>query len=567
MTSESSPRLPRLERARIAQARSEVGETAAPPRLAGLLVAAFMAIVAAPHVAQVSLDPRFYLQVGAGSTSSTAPPPESLVDRARAFNRDLLSRAQDIEDRLADDSVLGRRVRPFVQAMLTGWLEADTTQVEVGADGWLFYRPDIDHVVGPGFLSSRVLARRAAEGDTLSAGRHPDPRPALVGLHEQLDRLGVRLVVAPTPVKPSADPGRIGAGGFESEPVMNRSYRAFVRELDAAGVRVFDVTRTLSALRRAGAGPLYLATDTHWRPETMQRIAADLAAFLEREVELSEPAGGYRRRRVQVTNQGDTARLLDLGPWQSRYPPETVSVDRIETAEGGAWAPDRSAEVLLLGDSFTNVYSLPSLGWGDSAGLAEQLSFALGRPVDRVSQNDAGALAPRRLLATGVARDPGRLASTRAVVYQFATRELSQGDWTPIDIEMDAAAGEDSALWVPSVDSTATVEASVAAVGSIPRPGSVPYRDHIVALHITGIDVLAGPAAAPGRGAVVYVRSMVDNQLTVAAGYRPGDRVRLVLESWANVAQELDGTNRGELDDPGLLLAVPWWGVQANDSP
>ena len=567
MASKSSPRLPRLERARIAQATSEVGETAVTPRLAGLLVAVFVAIGAAPHVGQISLDPRFYLRAGDGSASATAPLPATVVDRVWAFNRGLLSRAQSIEDRLAEDSVLGRRVRPFVQAMLTGWLGAGTTQVEVGIDGWLFYRPDIDHVVGPGFLSSRVLARRAAERDTLSPGRQPDPRPALVGLHEQLDGLGVRLIVVPTPVKPSADPRRVGAGGFESEPVMNRSYRRFVRELDAAGVSVFDVSRTLSALRRAGAGPLYLATDTHWRPETMQRTAAHLAAFLEREVQLSEPTGGYRRRRREVTNQGDTARLLDLGPRQSDYPPETVSVDRIETAEGGAWAPDRSAEVLLLGDSFTNVYSLPSLGWGDSAGLAEQLSFALGRAVDRMSQNDAGALAPRRLLATEVARDPGRLARTRVVVYQFAARELSNGDWRPIGLDMDAALAADGALWSPHIDSTATVEATVAALGPIPRPGSVPYRDHIVALHITGIDVLAGPVADPGRGAVVYVRSMIDNALTAAAGYRPGDRVRLVLESWANVEQELDGISRGELDDPGLLVAVPWWGVQADVAP
>ena len=568
MSAESGSRLPRLERLRIAQARDEVGHTAVAQHVARLLVAMFALAIVAPPVAQLILDPGFFREVGTRAPASVPPAPGSIIDWVRSVNRALLVRAGSIEDRLAEDSVLGRRLRPVVQDRLTGWLDAGTSQVEVGADGWLFYRPDIDHVTGPGFLSSAVLARRAAEGGTLSGGRQPDPRPALVRLDDQLDRLGMRLIVLPTPVKVSADPREVGSGRFESEPIMNRSYRRYVRELERAGVTVFDASRTLAAMRREGAGPLYLATDTHWRPETMRRVAFELAGFIERETELSKPVDEYRGRRVQVANHGDTARLLDLGLEQPRYPPETVTVTRIETVRGETWAPDRSAEVLLLGDSFTNIYSLSSLGWGVSAGFAEQLSFALGRPLDRISQNDNGALAPRRVLAAEVARDPDRLAHTRVVVYQFAARELSQGDWQPMEMEIGTARWErGDAFWVPDVDSTATVEATVAAIAAIPRPGSVPYRDHIVALHLTEIDVLAGPLPGAVPRALVYVYSMIDNELTVAAGYRLGARVRLVLESWANVARELDGISRSELDDPGLLRAVPWWGVQAPAQP
>ena len=58
---------------------------------------------------------------------------------------------------------------------------------------------------------------------------------------------------------------------------------------------------------------------------------------------------------------------------------------------------------------------------------------------------------------------------------------------------------------------------------------------------------------------------MIDNELTVAADYRAGDQVRLSLEPWANVAPELDGISRGELDDPDLLRAVPWWGAPTSE--
>lgn len=568
-SNETATRLPRLERARIAQARAEAGATAVAPPVARLLVAMFALAIASPSAVQMILNPGFFRMPPAWSAAAgSAPMPGAVVDGVRTVNRELLARARGFENRVAEDSVLGQRLRPVVQEVLTGWLGAGTSQVEIGIDGWLFYRPDLDHVTGPGFLSAKVLARRAGEGDTLSAARQPDPRPALVSLNDQLARRGARLIVLPTPVKPSVDPMQIGFGRFYSEPIMNPSYRRYVRYLREAGVAVFDVSGILSAMRREGRAPLYLATDTHWRPETMQRIAVELAAFIERQGWLSEPVGGHRSRPIRVTNEGDTARLLELGPSQNLYPAETVTTRRIETVQGEAWAPDRSAEVLLLGDSFTNVYSLPSLDWGASAGFAEQLSFALGRSVDRISQNNDGALAPRRLLAMEAARDAGRLMGTRVVVYQFATRELSQGDWRSVGLGSESTRGEGvDAFWVPDVDSIATVEATVAATGAIPGPGSVPYRDHIVAVHITEIDLLAGQDAGMAPGAVVYLRSMIDNELTEAAGYRPGDRVLLRLESWANIATELDGISRGDLADPSLLLAVPWWGVPVDVQP
>jgi len=85
--------------------------------------------------------------------------------------------------------------------------------------------------------------------------------------------------------------------------------------------------------------------------------------------------------------------------------------------------------VLLLGDSFTNVYSLGSMGWGESAGLAEHLSRALGRPLDRIVQNDDAAYATRMMLRQQSANASDRLAGKRVVIYQFAARELAFGDW------------------------------------------------------------------------------------------------------------------------------------------
>ena len=125
--------------------------------------------------------------------------------------------------------------------------------------------------------------------------------------------------------------------------------------------------------------------------------------------------------------------MLDLPETASFFPVETVWLRRVLNPDGTPWRSDRAADVLLLGDSFTNIYSLESMGWGTSAGLAEQLSYVLGRPIDRLVQNDEGAFATRAMLQ----RDASRLNGKRVVIYQFAARELSFGDWRMIRMRDD----------------------------------------------------------------------------------------------------------------------------------
>ena len=128
---------------------------------------------------------------------------------------------------------------------------------------------------------------------------------------------------------------------------------------------------------------------------------------------------------------GDIVPMLDLPEGQRLYPPESVWLRRVVNADGTVWRSSSDADVLVLGDSFSNMYSLESMGWSTSAGFVEQLSYALRRPIDRILQNDDGAFATRAMLA----RDAGRLKNTRVVVYQFAERELAFGNWKIIPFE------------------------------------------------------------------------------------------------------------------------------------
>jgi len=103
----------------------------------------------------------------------------------------------------------------------------------------------------------------------------------------------------------------------------------------------------------------------------------------------------------------------------------------------------------------------------------------------------------------------------------------------------------------------------------VPRPGTVPYKDHIEALHL--VDIVAADSRGEGAAdtfrnaashaqAVVYLWSMRDNVWTSAARLRPGDRVKLRLRPWPDVSGQYEKFNRTELDDPALQLEEPVWG-------
>jgi hypothetical protein len=136
---------------------------------------------------------------------------------------------------------------------------------------------------------------------------------------------------------------------------------------------------------------------------------------------------------------GDLVDMLKLTEEQQVFQPQSVLVHQVQDATGTPWEPDPAADVLLMGDSFTNIFTLEGMGWGSAAGLAPQLALALGRPLDVIAQNDSGAFATRQALSRELTAGQDRLASKRVVIWEFAARELSVGDWKPLEFPIPPA--------------------------------------------------------------------------------------------------------------------------------
>jgi alginate O-acetyltransferase complex protein AlgJ len=546
------------------QAREQVGHTEVAPGLATVLAVLFCLMIALPPVVEL-----LRLRHG-GNTSPLAtttvttgrrrdPNPGGSLYRLMARNAAALAWIRAFEDGLDQDNWLSSALRPATQLLLAAVAGVGNEKVYLGHDRWLFFRPAVDHLTGPGFLTEPYLRARRQAGNEFQAAPVPDPLPAVRRFHQDLAQRGIRLVVMPTPVKAAIHPEKLSTRmhGPRRDPPRNPSFARFLTELKEQGISVYNPTAALQRYRDSSGQAAFLATDTHWSPGAMDAVARDLAAWIRDHVSLP-PARPFSERVTSVAhNTGDLTALLDLPEHQTLYPPEEVACEQVVTTGGQFWRPDSGAPVLLLGDSFTNIYSLPTMGWGGVAGLTEQLSHHLGLGVDRISRNDAGASATRRILAQDLARGRDRLAGKAVVVWQFAARELSFGTWPVIPLALGEP--QPGSFFVPEPHTTLRLEASVVDVAPVPRPGHVPYRDHVVMVHLTD---LVRDGESPDNGhteAVAFVLSMRDGVLTPAAHVRPGDRVRVRLRPWTDVEDEYGGLNRSELDNDELLFQEPCW--------
>jgi hypothetical protein len=326
--------------------------------------------------------------------------------------------------------------QPRIQLLLTRYGRVGNKLAVIGQDPrWLFYTPGLTYVSGPSFLDADVVREREKEALDADAPIHADPRPAIFSFHEMLAARGIKLILFPMPDKTMLQPMQLHGREHGDRPVRvprNPGLDVLISEARARGIGVFDPT-PLEVSK--DDPPRFLVQDTHYTPEWMERIARDLAAEIQRTVSLPSPAEPARLHAVaqRAARVGDLVDMLKLPEDQTWFSPMGVTVHQVQDAAGDPWEPDEDGDVLLLGDSFTNVFSKDAMGWGESAGLAPQLALALGRGVDVIAQNDSGAFATRRALARSLGGDGDRLKGKRVVVWEFASRELSVGDWKPMD--------------------------------------------------------------------------------------------------------------------------------------
>ncbi|MFI5166001.1 MAG: hypothetical protein ACHQQS_05220 [Thermoanaerobaculales bacterium] len=524
--------------------------SSAPGQALGRVVGTlFLATLLAPVVVQLGAD---VLRPMVAAWESGG----ALAARWRAASHTAAARVGQLGSTFEDAGVVSSNLRPWVQAALTRGLGTGNERVLVGLHGWLFRRPEVARLIAVG---ASAEPRPATEDDAGGPPPpHPDPLPAVLDFARQLHARGITLVLMPAPGKALLCAGELSARLRGAPALVDRSLLRLEDAAPREGVLVFDPAPVLWDAQRRAARSLFLSGDTHWRPEGMALVARELARFVNAKIVLPPAADPrYHLEETTVAGTGDLTAMLGF-PARAAFRPERVTVQQVLDGFDELWRPAASGDVLLLGDSFANIYSYGAMGWGESAGLAEHLAFELRRPLDVITRNGEGSWATRSALSQELAKGRDRLAGKRVVIWEFAARQVGLGDW-PL-LPMVVGAPPPRRFVVPSAGSTVTVTGTIAEMAPVPRPRTAPYADYVVGIHL--VDVVAPTVAGKANEALVFMWAMRDRALTPAAHFRVGQSVTLRLRPWAEVAEQVGYASRGELLEGGLMLEEPCWGEE-----
>jgi alginate O-acetyltransferase complex protein AlgJ len=532
----------------------DLGSTRAEKRVRRLLIGAFLITIATVPLLQTW---REWDRGGVGRTpaivefasafphalsSAASELPEGLVPAVASANRSLKQNIHGFEQSLEKHSFLTSRFLPRVQWFVSRFLNLGNEKVFFGREGWLYYRPDVDYLVGAGFSIVNSV-----DGSGSPAGKL-GPIPAILKFRDDLALRGIRLIVVPVPVKPMVEPEHLAPYSCRSEEILqNPSYAIFEKELRSQGVEVLDLRSLLIREKKLSGRSQYLKRDTHWTPDAMEHCAGLLAERLQNLLPEDFPNGEgklFGGECVSIKSQGDLVGMLDLPKSAPIFSLEEAVIRPSKRADSGHWKPNTSSSVLLLGDSFTRIYSALDLHWGRDSGLAERLSEHLGRNVDVLAINAGGSSSVRQSLA----RSPERLTGKKAVVYEFSMRELSGGDWKVIPLPEPVAPG-----FSHPIGGTITVTGTVAEVSEIPASGATPYRDFVRSIR------LSIEGGGTSRNVLVFVQAMRNKMPTAAESLKVGNKVTLHLVPWSRAEEKYGSLNRSELQGPSADLPDVYW--------
>ena len=306
--------------------------------------------------------------------------------------------------------------------------EAQTMTVR-GLDGWLFLGSELRHV-GCG----KFWGEDAKAASQSTRPENADPVPAIVDFNDQLKAEGIRLILMPVPPKVVVYPDKLMEEMDGAGPRVDIFHQAFYRQLQEAGVEVLDVTDRFRTERGVEGDPLYCRQDTHWSGRGCEVAAQELLGRIGRPDWLKDCAtSGYEKSVRTLEMSGDL--------WQALEDPsiakETLSLHHVVDAAGEPMEPAEDSPVILMGDSHCLVFHAGDDMHARGAGLADQLAYGLGCPIELLGTRGSGSTAVRVDLFRRWKRSPDYYEGKKIVVWCLTARDFSESisGWKVVPIK------------------------------------------------------------------------------------------------------------------------------------
>lgn len=362
----------------------------------GVLIIMFLGILVSVPLIQVAVEVRRGERPGLLEVFRSKPTAANL----RAYERGL-----------EDASVVAHRLRPWIQFAQFEWLRDGGEKALLGKNGWLFYKPGLDAMLG-GLETPQT------------PGLTNDPLPAILAFRDALAARGMQLIVMPVPNKESVYPDMLTRRAANLRSVLAPSTHQLLAQLRAANVEVIDLFQVFAEARQnesATSAPLYLAQDSHWSPAGVDLAARVVARRLLERGWVKPGVLAYNEKPAPVPRIGDVLRMMQVPQLERRATPELVPcLQVVRPDDARPYQDDPHSEVLVLGDSFLRIYEQDEPG---SAGFIAHLAGELKQPLaSLVSDGGASTLVRQELY-----RRPALLVNKKVVLWEFVERDIKLG--------------------------------------------------------------------------------------------------------------------------------------------
>lgn len=470
----------------------------------------------------------------------------NLQDHLRSFEGEL------------EDAAYATDIRQWVQFRLTAWLGEGNAKTVIGDEGRLYYQAAIGGLVGYGPLK--------AEPDSVM--KNPDravwtpPLPVIKKFAAQLKDRGIELMLVPVPVKPMIYPEGIGRGkagkGKWAGPVGHQDQNALYEQLRQSGIDVIDLSDTFWSMKKDGE--VYLKQDTHWTQATMQRAVKEVAARVREKAwfdETHKTHGTLTTREEVIKRQsiGDLTDMLGLKKPADLFDQETQQIAVIkDTSTGKPPVSDPGSPIVLLGDSFVNIFDDSGSGFGDpkwkpknetdkepgiGAGFAQHLAADLQTPLQIHTANGGGATQIRQEFAES---GDNVVRAKKLVIWVLASRDLllseTPGSLAKImwrDVKFNQAITKTGPP--PVIDPEATgviIEAQLIERTPLQDPKSTPYKEAVYSALFRVDEEVSGKLNIEGKELPAYLWGFRERKVLSSGRLEAGKKYRLTLVPWAS---------------------------------
>ena len=470
-----------------------------------LFIGIFLFIIIIPPLYRNIFEISAKLQTDELNHDSPWTPVFELFNKKK--NQSLNEHLKSFEKNL-ETALFAETPRKLIQSTLSlSPLKEGNRNVRIGKDGWLFLDEAIESLTGQGPFPFQK------DGNS--------PVYAIKRFADQLDNFGARLILVSIPSKAMIYPEKINHN--IKGPISHPDAQRLVSELNSLpNLDVLDLTRSLFNLKKDTK--VFLKQDTHWTPEAMEEAAKIIANHIKSMDINIDKVNLNPKQKEGRKAYGDLVEKINI--WDGAFNQESVIAKPIKGN-----TRDRNSEIILLGDSFTNIYSSnEGLGWGNNAGLPEHIASNVGTPIDVISINGGGATEVRKKLAQrrGSSED---MKNKKVVIWAITCRDLflSQEQCIDRNISWENVSFDKRPLEKKPTNNKITIRAKLIEKPKIPDPNQTTYKDLLYGADYEIIETISGQIPEEGKKIAVVNWAFKNRVLLPSANYEIGSVRNLQL--------------------------------------